>query len=213
VLITAEGACTKPVPGSNPVPASRAEPLERSSARPAAKLGLFDKLLRIGLEQEGRAVRIEGHEASLKKGPFDLLLTIHDARRGILMNVSLKPELYERARRGQDLVGYFQPGTGMAEEAVVRKKELFISDLNSHHYLIHDPTKKTSRYHEVTQTEEGFRCRRSVEELFFVPSRKSVRIVDLGHDALHLVFFLGLPRADRSVEQQREYVKLRFLAN
>jgi len=50
-------------------------------------------------------VQIEGHEASLRKGPFDILLTIHDPKRGVLMNVSLKPELYERMQYIKALVG------------------------------------------------------------------------------------------------------------
>jgi hypothetical protein len=210
IVLLVAGGCAKPVPAPTSAPATRAEARPKAARRPAPRLAVFDSVLRIGLEQEGRAVRIDEHEASLRKGPFEILITTQDATRGILMNVSLKPELYERARRGQDLEGYFQPGTGMAEEAVVKKKELYVSDFNSHHYLLHNPEMKTNRYHEVRKTEDGFRCRRSVEQLYLVPSRKTIRIADLGHDALYLVFFLGLARNDRSVEQERGFVKIRF---
>lgn len=207
------GACPKgPAPRPEAAVSPRRGAPEVSRRGAPAGLALFDTLFEVSLEQEGRQVPIVGHEASLHRGPFAILLRVHDPSRGILMNVSFDPMLYQRARRGEALEAYFAPGTGMAEEAVVTKKELFIADHNAHHYLLASPEMKTNRYHEVHKLADGFfRCRRAVEQLYLVPDQSSVDLAEVKQDAIYLVFYLGFFKEEQWGERQRDYLQIRFV--
>ncbi len=146
---------------------------------------------------------IRAHEARLAPRRFTIVVHAREAKDGILLNVSRSPELFEQARSGKELSSTFQPGTGMAEDAVIRHRTLYLGGPMAHHYLIHDAG--VSRYHRVEQRGARYRCQRDVDALELVEEKRVLRLGQV--DPLYLVFFLG---TQEGVERRREALKLRF---
>ena len=162
------------------------------------------------LAQGGRPVPVLNHQAALLRAPFDILVETANPAEGILMNVAFEEELYRAALADDPLSDYFQPGTGMAEEAVVKEQSLFIVGSRAHHYLLHDPAGPVNRYHQVTRVGGRYRCRRSVSELMI--QHKTVKLEQTREPALFLVFFLGRSVMGRPMERHRDFVAIRFSA-
>jgi len=162
----------------------------------------------VGLEQGGRPVEIVEHRADLDRAPFDIVVTAADPREGILMNVSFSGELFQMALRGDRLTDVFQPGTGMAEEAVIHDRTLILNGRMAHHYLIYEPSEPINRYHEVKPAGGRYRCVRKVAGL--VVDRSSIQIEKTREPALYLVFFLGRSVMGTRMERHREELELRF---
>lgn len=162
----------------------------------------------VGLGQGGRPVEIALHRADLDRAPFDIVVTAADPREGILMNVSFDGELLRMALRGDRLTEVFQPGTGMAEEAVIHDRTLILNGKMAHHYLIYEPSEPINRYHEVKPAGGRFRCVRKVAGL--VVDRSSIQIEKTQEPALYLVFFLGRSVMGTMMERHREALELRF---
>ena len=197
--------------GCRPPPAPPAP--RATAARPTARLSIFQPPFSVTLEQDGRAVAIANHEAKIARRPFAIVLLVKDPRQGILMNVSLTPELYDLARGGESVDADFAPGTGLAEEQFLRSRALMVAGRNAHHYLLRDA--QVNRYHEVKAVGGGMhRCRRSVDSVEFVGEEArerrepKVTLDQLDSESLYLVFFLG----DSGGEKRRvDFLQLRFV--
>jgi hypothetical protein len=197
--------------GCRPPPAPPAP--KPTPPQPTKRLSILQPPFSVALEQDGRAVPIVGHEAKIARRPFAIVLLVRDPRQGILMNVSLSPDLYDLARGGESVDGDFAPGTGLAEEQFLRSRALIIAGRNAHHYLIRDA--QVNRYHEVKPVSGGmYRCRRVVDSVEFAGDEArerrepKVTLDQLDSEALYLVFFLG----DSAGEKRRlDYVQLRFV--
>jgi hypothetical protein len=163
----------------------------------------------VALEQSGQPVEIVDHRAELSRGPFDIVVDAADPREGILMNVSFDDELFKMAGRDDRLTDIFQPGTGMAEEAVLQDPTLILGGRMAHHYLIYEPSEPINRYHEVKPAGGRYRCVRHVAGL--IVDSTSIQIEKTREPALYLVFFLGRSVMGKQMERHREWVELRFL--
>ncbi len=193
-----------------PPPRPPATPARVVAPRPAAsqpRLTVLRSAFEVALEQDGHAVPISNNEAKLARRPFKLVIITRDPRQGILMNVSLSPDLYDAARRGEKLEDDFAPGTGMAEEQVLRSRSLMIAGRHAHHYLLAEPlegTATTSRYHEVKREGGVYRCGRWVDAFEFVGDeaadhrKPKVSVAELESDFIYLVFYLGDPEGEQA---------------
>ncbi len=180
-------------PASQPAtpPASPATPPASPAAPP--RLSILDRRpppLAVDLEQDGKLVPLAGQEAHLAPRPFAIVVRRCEPFRGILMNVSRSSRLFEAARAGRGLEETFSPGTGMAEDAMVRDRVL-IESYGGHHYLIVDlqGEPKTNRYHELRRVAGELQCRRLVEHVEVAGS--SVRTPISRLRELYLVFYLA----------------------
>jgi hypothetical protein len=196
-LVAACGTTAKAPPAAGPGPgaSTRAKPREPP--------------FRLWLEQDGRKVPVVAGRARLKLARFAVVIETRDPHVGILMNVSLRPDLYREARAGEPIAAYFQPGTGMAEEAQVKREILFVAGKHAHHYLIHEPEQQVSRYHRVEPAGGRYRCRRIVARLM-TEDRKERALADLRPEALYLVLFRGVNVMGKTLEHHRAFVELRF---
>ena len=69
-------------PAASPTPAPRKAP---PPPRPAGKAKAAPPALKLELEQDGRAVPVQDHEALLSRAPFTLLVTLPD-KDGVLVS-------------------------------------------------------------------------------------------------------------------------------
>jgi hypothetical protein len=212
VLVLLAASCHAPPPAATPVNVA-AQP----AAPPEQRLTLLRPAFEVALEQDGRAVPISNGEATLARRPFKLVIVTRDPRQGILMNVSFAPDLYDAARRGDRLEDEFGPGTGMAEEQILRSRALMIAGRHAHHYLLVDPpegTITTNRYHEVKRAGSMYRCARLVESFEFIGDeatehrKAKVSVGEVESDAIYLVFYLS---DSEQREQQRRIDFLRLV--
>jgi hypothetical protein len=199
LLVAACGATAKAPPSVGPsAPSKPSTPRQKTSP------------FHLWLEQDGKKVAVANHRAWLKLGRFAIVIDSRDPEVGILMNVSLKPDLFREASSGEPIASYFQPGTGMAEEARVKREILFVvSGKYAHHYLIYEPEQQVSRFHRVEKVGKRYRCRRIVAELM-TEDRKERSLADLRPTALYLVLFRGVNVMGKTLEHHRDFVELRF---
>jgi hypothetical protein len=211
VLALLAAGCPAP---SLPRPATGATVAAKPAPRQEDRLTVLRPAFEVAVEQDGRPVPIASGQATIARRPFTLVIVTRDPKRGLLMNVSLSPDLYDAARRGDRLEDEFAPGTGMAEEQILRSRALMIAGRHAHHYLLVDPpegTATTNRYHEVKRAGSVYRCARKVDSFEFVGEeaadhrKAKVSVAEVESDAIYLVFYLS------DAEQRDQQRRIDFL--
>lgn len=182
------------------------------SAVEAGKLPrAFDRTpYRLELRQNGKAVPIVKHQASLKAAPFDLVLNL-PRKAGVLLNVSLAPAVYKRAAAGKRLNKGLPmgPGTGMAEHPRNPKRVLWSTSQGSH-YLYHQSATE-HRFSSVRVSGEQLVGTRRVEAVVDVHGkRRRLTVAQLKGRSLYLVALRSRYTAKGSQEVWRDYLRLTF---
>jgi hypothetical protein len=165
------------------------KPRKAVASRPAPRFA-------VELEQDGKPVPIRDHQASDRRAPFALLLTLPDTA-GVYLSTSFDPSLVDTARSGQPFAkADFRTGICGAESERNQDHDLFLRT----------PADETlnawgcdsDRFDQLTALPgEGCQARRTVESLFASQEKdgKSVSapvpLANLVRRPLHLVFFRG----------------------
>jgi hypothetical protein len=187
-----------------PAPARAEQGALPAALRPA-------RYFSISVEQGGRVVPIKNHQARLKRRPFDLLIRFArpDA---VLVNTWTAPETFTAARAGAPLGklrGFRQ--TGMAEGLRNKDRDLFLSP-DCPQYIYFEKV-GDHRFNKVTRQGQAIVGRRTVKQLFVVPTRKKVRLEQWRGKDLYIVLVKSAWLKDHSGrrELQRGYLRLRFV--
>jgi hypothetical protein len=165
----------------------------------------------VGLEQDGRAVPIVNHQATLQKRSFTIVVSLAQPD-GILVNASFAADSYDSAQAGRplsDIVGFTD--LGMAEEAFNPQAALMASRRAPHYwYYQHDAN---HRFNDVRRREGRLVCRRIVANIMDRDATRHFTPLDqLAENTLYLVFMNTEWTQDfsRQLEKQRDYLKLVF---
>ena len=178
---------------------------QQSHLRNAAKY--FD----VGIQQDGKAIPINNHQASLQKKPFTLVFYLKQPD-GILINAAVTPASFDRAQAGkpfEDIPGFSD--LGMAEETFNPKVMLILSEHAPHYWYYENEA--NHRFNAVKREEGIFVCERIVANVLYrEPTPKFVALKDMPDNALYLVFMRTEWTQDfrQQLERQREYVKIMF---
>ena len=79
----------------------------------------------VALEQGGRRVSLDEHEATIERAPFDLVFELRGAR-GIWIETSLDDRELASARDGQPLVARFRPSATYVERLLDADRDLML---------------------------------------------------------------------------------------
>jgi hypothetical protein len=158
--------------------------------------------------QDGREVHPVGHDAMLDRTDFQLVVVF--PRPGmVLLNVSTRRVLFDRAKNGEDLgknEDALSPGHGMAEE-VPPDSELHVADDASHAIYMQN-AQTEHRCQDLLEIPGGFACKRRVMRL--VVGKRTIEIRDLKEPDL---YFVALATDDgKDTKPRRDWIRLRFRA-
>ena len=89
------------------------------------------------LSQDGRPVAIVDNQATLRRGPFSIVVTL-PRWGGVMVNASTRPALAQVVMAGRSAGSVVPvPVQGLPEGLFNPRKEIFVSD--SHNHRIHYP--------------------------------------------------------------------------
>jgi hypothetical protein len=165
---------------------------------------------RLELRQNGKAVTIAAHQATLKAAPFELVLTL-PRKAGVLLNVSLTPTIFKRAAAAKRLTKGMPlgSGSGMAEHPRNPKRELWSSSTGSH-YLYYKSAKE-HRFSRVRVSGDRLIGARRVESVVDIHgTKKRLRIANLKGRSLYLVALRTRYTPAGSQEIWRDFLRLSF---
>lgn len=172
---------------------------------------LAEQYFQVGFEQNGVPVPVENHEVVLQKDAFTLVFYFPD-REGILVNASVTPESFERARAGRafkEISGFSD--LGMAEEAFNPRALLLLSTQAPHFWYYANAAEH--RFNEVQEENGLLVCRRIVANVMYRDTTKQLLpLRQMPEQALYLVFMKTEWTKDyrQQIEKQRDYVKIVF---
>lgn len=156
-------------------------------ADPPAERPAPAKLVPFGYSvvQDGAPVAVTGGRAFLQRRPFRLIFSVPD-HGTIMLNASQNPKLHNAAQARQPVEKIIPlGGTGMAEAAFNKEKELMLSD-GGYHYLYYSGP-KDHRYDHVREDGAGIVATRKVEKLYGVKGKESEAIAGFDGKNLFLV--------------------------
>ncbi len=190
-------------PAASPAPAPRKAP-----PRPAGKAKAAPPVLRLELEQDGRAVPVRDHEALLSRAPFTLLVTLPD-KDGVLVSVSFDPATYELASSGRPFgKREFRSGIAGADGKANEGRDLYVGfpDDALLHYWNCDPG-EYRRFEPLVPQGPGCRGQRRVENLLL--GGEEVPLAKILRRPLFVVVFRGQVGDEGPVKETgREWLKL-----
>lgn len=167
------------------------------------------KALLIELEQDGRPVPIRDREASLRRAPFVLSVSLPDDR-NVFMIASLEKTLVETARAVRPFGRSFRTGIMGAEGQANADRDLFVQTPGDE--LAHAWSCETGEYRRfdlLVSLGPGCRGARTVASFFM--GGKDVPIESAPRKPLHLVFMQGVLSVDGVVtEDGRDWLSLYF---
>lgn len=163
----------------------------------------------LGIEQDAQRIPVRDHTVTLRKKPFRLVFYF-ERLSPMLVQASLDPTILEMTRKGRPMDDILRPGSGIAEDLMNPKRQLYMNRTGSYHnWLYLGP--ETHRFdpdgvHKLEQG--GYLCRRTVSHLVIEGNRLPVS--QCPASKLYMVFF----KTDRSgtdrVERQRDWLTLKF---
>jgi len=163
----------------------------------------------VSLQQHGKIIPIENHQAVLDKQAFTLLLTFRQPE-SVLVNASLTPESFERAVAGaplEEIPGFRD--LGMAEDPFNSRVALMVSNRAPHFWYYANET--DHRFNEVIHQDGKVICKRIVANIMYrETSKQYFALKDIREQTLYLVFMKTTWTSDyrQQIEQQRDYLKI-----
>lgn len=210
-LLAAGGPVEGQASNSTVAPAASPSPVPRKAApapRPAGKGRAAPPVLKLELEQDGRAVAVQDHEALLQRAPFTLHVTLPD-KDGVLVSVSFDPATYELASSGRPFgKREFRSGIAGAEGKANEGRDLYVGfpDDALLHYWNCDPG-EYRRFEPLAPLGPGCRGQRRVENLLL--GGEEVPLAKVLRRPLYVVVFRGQVGDEGPVKETgREWLKL-----
>lgn len=180
-----------------------AAPVAGETPRPA--------LFSIALEQLGSPIPVSGHEARLRKAPFDVLVDLKGIP-GVYVHAAFDGAFFEKAQRGEPLGRVFRRLQTMALGRFNDKQLLFINDEDSHQFW-YASGRTEHDFNSVTPVPGGVRGRRVISNLWI--DKAPVLVHRVPQSVLYLVFYAGDLSSDtddhaaqRAHERQRDVLKI-----
>lgn len=168
-------------------------------------------LFSIGLEQLGSPIPVSGHEARVRKAPFDVLVDLKGIP-GVYVHAAFDSGFFEKAQRGEPLGRVFRRLQTMALGRFNEKQLLFINDEDSHQFW-YASTRTEHDFSGLTNVPGGVRGRRVISNLWIAGAPVLVHRVP--QSVLYLVFYAGDLSSDtdddaaqRAHERQRDVLKI-----
>ncbi|MCD4783662.1 MAG: hypothetical protein K8T10_07525 [Candidatus Eremiobacteraeota bacterium] len=168
----------------------------------------------VEIMQDGKEITVRGHQVSLKKSPFTLIVYFEEkSDANILVNASLSPDSFESAQKGKsidEIAGFKE--TGMAEESMNENRYLMISKCAPHYWYYKN--RKDHRFNGITEMNGELKCRRTVEKIMLRDTtREYVDIEKIDQNEIYFVFMKAKWNKDftKKTEVQRDYLKIKFV--
>ena len=167
-----------------------------------------DRPVEIAVAQDGQQLQVIARTVSLAPRPFDLLLTFYNGR-GVLVDFSVSPKLFQMAVSGASLADPFHGGTGLAEHLRNPEKMVMLGDdFQGHHYWFYDPKTREHRCDRVQPVDGAYVCRRRVARMFHQGTKKTAPVADFASRTVHVVLY----QKAGSRELARQALRLAFRA-
>lgn len=161
--------------------------------------------------QNGRFVPVNKGAVQLRKAPFVLELTLPGKGRGVLVNVSASPVIYQRAKAGKRLLDGppLGPGSGMAEHTLNKARELWLSASGSHYLYYQSAT--DHRFSSVKLKAGRVIGRRGVAKLADLDAKTGTQpLAQWRGKDLYLVLLASTYGTAGAEERWRQTLHLRF---
>lgn len=204
------GGASPPRPVEVPLSPPPASPPSPPAAPPRAIAAppSLGPVFGLRIAQGGRVITPVDHEVTLSRAPFELTVFLRQHQL-VLVQVSLKPDILDRARAGQPIDGDDDPfgqGHGMAE-AHPPESSLMLDDEASHAFFYDGPDEyRCQEATPVPGVADAVACARAVNEL---EVRDGAPIV-LASQAPPAVYLTAYARGESGSERQRDWLILRF---
>jgi len=164
----------------------------------------------VGIEQEGRSVRIAHNAARLQKRPFTIVLSFPGVHK-IMVNASFRANLAEAVRASRPVGSVLPlPRAGFQEGLFNPEKMIFVTDGGYNYWYYGNP--EVHKYDQAVRKNGRLTCRRVVANYSTGPAAPVVPIARFAGNVLYLTFVEIDWNAARTarIERRVEYLKLVF---
>jgi len=182
------------------------KPLVRPVSADSAVLRSPGGTFSVYVEQNGRLVAMSDHTVRVKKAPFTLVL-VFPALRGVLVNCSDQPGLFDQARTGGAVTKMPPLGRQIEEAAGNPHHQVVLTEEAWHHWYIFADS--AHKFESVTHKDDKYFCRRTVGT-YLRPGAERGGIEQFEGNTLYFVFVKPAWSGSERIEQDREYLKIVF---
>ena len=164
----------------------------------------------VAIEQDGRRVMLNGHEARLARRPFTIVLVLPKLG-GVMVNASHRGEMADAVRGGRQVSTVLPlPRRGLSEDMRNPRQCIFVTEkgFNYWYYLGRDAV---SKFDQVIQMPREFVCKRRIANFAADNDSPAAPLSQLARPELYLTFVSAeLSAGGQRVQKSAEYVKLIF---
>lgn len=180
-----------------------------SQSPPMSRRDVAGQRFAIGIEQHRRPQTIHGHQVTLDRDDFSLMVMLAEED-GVLVTASTRPDAFNAARTGKPLS--MIPGINgqRLREPRFNPDRLLVLDAHSHHYWYHF-THRNTKFDQAAWARNVLMCRRSISHVRLPGASEPIRINKLQDRTVYLVIVNAqLDDGGRLIERQRDWLAIHF---